>query len=107
MLIRILLRFDRQFHPAGVDNQEQQKVDRAMSNILEFLVLDDAGDGSPDRTTFQYLEVGDLIDADNPEAICRQTPGISVAPEHLLGPFLERGIQARRLPVARAVWLQI
>jgi len=94
VVIRIFLGLDCQFHPAGVNDQEQQQVDRAMPNIFEFLVLDGAGDGSPDRTSFQYLKVGDLIDADDPETICRQTPGISVTPEHLLSPFLEGDIQA-------------
>ena len=97
----------RHLHPARVDDQEQQQVDRAVPGVLELLLLDGAGDGPADRAPLQHLEVGHLIDRHRPDALAGQPLGIAVAPEHLLGPLLELGVEAGRPPVAGAVRLQV
>jgi len=105
--LRILLGLDSQFHPAGVDDQEQQQVNRAMPDVLELLMCDRARPRTPDRTPLQNLQVGHLIDANDPEPSRGQTLGISVAPQHPLGPLLELRVEATRLPVSGAVRLQV
>src|SRR5947209_15590891 len=105
--LRILLGLDSQFHPAGVDDQEQQQVNRAMPDVLELLMFDRARPRTPDRTPLQNLQVGHLIDANDPEPSRSQILGISVAPQHPLGPLLELRVEATGLPVSGAVRLQV
>src|SRR5438132_9042863 len=83
----IFLRLDDQFHSAAVDDQEQQQVYGAVSLVLELLLFNRTWPRTPDWASLQNLEVWNLIDANDPESACSQTLGISVAPQHLLGPF--------------------
>src|SRR5205085_4995762 len=78
-----------------------------MPRVLEFLLFDPTRPRTPDRPPLHNLQVGDLIDAHDPEPARGQTLGISVAPQHPLGPLLELRIEASRLPVACAVRLQV
>src|SRR5437868_7109219 len=48
--------FHSDFHPTGVDDQEQQQVDGPVTGIVEFLLLDAARNRPPDRLPFQHLE---------------------------------------------------
>src|SRR2546428_835192 len=75
--------------------------------VLELPLLDEAGDGPAQRPPFEDLGVGDLVGADDPEALVGQTPGVGVAPQHLLRPLLEAAVAPGGLPVTRAVRLQI
>ncbi len=95
------------FHLAAVNDQEVQDVDRPMAGVLELLLFDRAGNRSTDRVAFQDLMVGYLIGADDPIAPLGQAVGVGVAPEDLLGPLLELGIQASRPPVAGPMRLQV
>lgn len=103
----VLRGFHGDFHPPRVHDQEQQEVDCPMARVLKLLPFDEARDRPPDRTPLQHLKVGHLIDGYGPEALAGQSFRISVAPQHLLGPLLELGVQARSPPVAGAVWLQV
>lgn len=78
-----------------------------MPRVIEFLLLNRAGDRSADGFSFQHLKGGDLIDADNPHALFGQACRIPIAPQDLLRSLLEPDIQACRLPVTGAVRLQI
>ena len=69
------------FHPAAVNDQEVQDVDRPMPGVLELLLFDRARDRSTDRVAFKDLVVGDLIGADHPIAPLYQAVGVGVAPE--------------------------
>jgi hypothetical protein len=95
------------FHPAAVNDQEVQDVDRPMPGVLELLLFDRARDRSTDRVAFKDLMVGDLIGADHPIGSLGQAVGVGVAPEDLFGPLLELGIQVSRPPVTGQVRLQI
>jgi hypothetical protein len=95
------------FHPAAVNDQDVQDVDRPMPGVLELLLFDRARDRSTDRLAFKDLVVGDLIGADHPIAPLDQTVGVGVAPKDLLGPLLELGVQASRPPVPGPVRLQV
>ena len=83
-------------HSPGVDNQEGQEVHGAVPGVVELALLDRAGDGPADRTPFEYLEVGDLIGADNPVAPPCQRLGVPVAPEDFLGAGLEPRVKPGR-----------
>ena len=94
-------------HLAGVDDQERQDADRPVPGVLEFLLLDRAGDGPADRPPLEHLAVRHLIRADDPDTSPRQPPGVGVAPEHLLGPLLEAGVDPGGSPVPGAVRLEV
>ena len=98
---------DAQLHPSGVHDQEQQQVDRAVSGVLEFLLLDVTRKRPTDRLAFQHLKVGHFIGTDDPDAPTGQALGIGVAPQHLLRSLLEALVQPRRAPVPRAVRLEV
>jgi hypothetical protein len=104
---RILGGLDGQLHAAGVDDQEQQQVDRPVARVLELALLDGPRDRPAGRLARQHLEVRHLVHADHPQALGGQTRRMYIAPQHLLGALLELGVEVRRLPVARAVRLQI
>lgn len=95
------------FHPAAVDDQDVQDVDRPMPRVLELLLFDRARYRSTDRVTFKDLVVGDLVGADHPIAPLDQAVSVGVAPEDLLCPLLELGVQASRPPVTCPVRLQV
>ena len=97
----------RRFHPAAVNDQEVQDVNRPMPGVLELPLFDRAGDRTTDRVSFQDLMVRNLIGTDYPVALLDQTVGVGVAPEDLLGPLLELSIQVSSPPVAGAVGLQV
>ncbi len=78
-----------------------------MSGVLELPLLDRAGDRSPDRVPLQDLAIGLLIDADHPITPAGQPLSVGIAPEDLLGPGLELGIEPGRLPVPGAVRLEV
>ena len=66
-IVRRVFRLDaRRFHPAAMNDQEVQNVDRPMSGVLELPLFDRARDRTTDRMAFQDLMVGDLIGADHP-----------------------------------------
>ncbi len=88
-------------------SQEHQHVHCPVPDVVELLLLDRSRDRSADRTTLQYLECRDFIDTHYPDALFRKPSRISIAPKDLLRSFLESGIQARRLPIAGAMRLQI
>src|SRR5512135_2260858 len=88
-------------------HQEHQHVDRPMPDVVELLLLDRPGDRSADRVTLQDLEGRDLIDTYHPDTLFGKPSRIGIAPEDLLCPLLEPGVQASRLPVAGAMGLQI
>src|SRR5512140_203790 len=106
-VFRIVVRQERQFHQTAMDHQEHQHVDRPMPDVVELLLLDRPRDRSADRLTLRDLKGRDLIDTYHPDALFGKPSRIGIAPKDLLRPLLEPGIQASRLPVAGAVWLQI
>ena len=107
-IVHRVLRLDaRRFHQAAVNDQEVQNVDRSMASVLELPLLNRAGDRTPNRVAFENLMVGNLIGADDAIALLGQAVGVGVAPEDLLSPLLELGIQASRPPVASPVGLQV
>src|SRR5262249_18687617 len=95
---RVLRGLDRQLHPARVDDQEEQQVHGAVPGVLELLLLDGAGEGSPDRATLQTVEVGLLIDGPHPEALMGEPLCIRITPKDLLGPL--------RSPSPNPFWLR-
>ncbi len=94
-------------HIARVDDQEGQDVDSAVADVFELLLLDRAGDRPADRVALQNLLVGHLVGADDPDPSPGQPLGVGVAPEHLLGPIFELGVEPGRPPVAGPMWLEI
>jgi hypothetical protein len=90
-----------------MNDQEGQDIDRAVPCIIELALCDRAGDRRPARMAFQDLEVGLLIDTDHPEASTGQPLGVGVAPEDLLGTFLELRVDAGCPPIPRAVRLKV
>ena len=98
---------DHRLHLAGVNDQEDQDGNGSMALVFKLLLLDRAGNRAADRSAFQDLVIGDLIDADIPQPLLGQAMGIIVAPQHFLGPLFELGIPPRCLPIARAMRLQI
>lgn len=91
-------------HTAGRHEQRHHEVDSAMTNILELAVLDVAWSHWAGRTSpFECLEVGHLIDANDKLSLCRQFPGIFIAPQDTRGASTKFLIERRRLPVTRAV----
>jgi len=106
-VVGVLRGFHGDFHPARVDDREQQQVDRPVAGVLELLPPDETRDRPPDRTPLQHPEVGRLIDGHGPDVLAGQTPRIPVAPEYFLRTFLEAGVQANGLPVAGAVRPQV
>ena len=94
-------------HLPRMDHQEGQDVDRAVAGVLELLLLDRAGDRPADRAAFQHLEVGHLVGADDPDPLLGQSFGVGVAPEHLLGPLLEPGVESGGPPVPSPVRLEV
>jgi hypothetical protein len=64
------------FHATAVDDQKQQHIDSTVAGILKLLLLDRAGDSPPDGGTFKRLQIGHLIDTDDPKAAVRQTLSI-------------------------------
>jgi hypothetical protein len=107
VVLGVLAVLGRHLHPSTVDDQEEQQVDRAVAGVLELLLLDRAGDGSPDRVTFQHLVVGLLVHGHHPDALAGQPFRIGIAPKDLLRPLLELFVETRRLPVAGPVRLQV
>src|SRR5215475_8730223 len=103
MVIRLQ---EYQFHEASVNYQEHQHILGAMPLVIKFLLLDRTRDRAADRLTFQYLEVRDLINAHDPDALFRQPSRISIAPQHLLRSLFEPRIQPSCFPVAGAMGLQ-
>src|SRR5208337_1548881 len=100
-IVHRVLRLDaRRLHQAAVNDQEVQNVDRPMPGVLELPLLDRAGDRTTNRVAFQNLMVGYLIGADDAIALLGQAVGVGVAPEDLLSPLFELGIQAGRPPIA-------
>ena len=83
----------RRFHPAAMDDQEVQDVDRPMPRVLEFSLFDRARDRTADRVAFQDLMVGHLIGAGHPIALLGEARGVGVAPKDLLRPLFELGIR--------------
>ncbi len=98
---------DRCLHPAGVDDQEYQDVDGPVARVFKLLLLDRTGNRTADRTPFQDLAIGDLINADIPKPLRGQSIGIAVTPQHFLGALFEFGIPPHRFPIACAVRLQV
>src|SRR5271165_2662506 len=92
IVLRVLRLEARRFHPAAVNDQEVQDVDRPMPGVLELPLFDRARDRMPDRVAFQDLMVGHLISADHPITPLGQAVGVAVAPKDLLGPLLKLGI---------------
>jgi hypothetical protein len=95
------------FHSSTMNDQEDQDVDRAVPRRVELALCDRAGGRRPARMSFQDLEVGLLIDTDDPEAPPSQPLGMGVAPEDLLGTFLEPSVDMGRPPIPRAVGLEV
>jgi len=107
-IVHRVLRLDaRRLHQAAVNDQEVQNVDRPMPGVLELPFLDRAGNRTTNRVAFQNLMVGYLIGADDAIALLGQAVGVGLAPEDLLSPLFELGIQASRPPVASPVRLQV
>lgn len=104
---RIFLVQNGQLHEASVDNQKQQHVDRPMADILELPLLDRTRNRPSDWRAFQDLEIRDLVDRHGPEALPGQAGSIAVAPEYFFGSLLELSIQVRRLPIPRAMRVQV
>jgi len=94
-------------HPTGMDNQKHQHVNRPMAYIFELLLFDRTGNGPPKGVTFQGLEVGNLIHADDPNSLLGQTVSIGVAPQNLLGSLFEPVIQTHGLPIPGSMRLQV
>ena len=92
IVLRILRLHAGRFHQAAVNDQEVQKVDRSMPDILELLLLDRAGDRSTNRAAFQNLMVGYLVGADHTIALLGQAIGVCIAPEDFFSSLLELGI---------------
>ena len=98
---------DHRLHPPGVNGQEDQDVNGPVARVLELLLFNRTGDRSANRTPFQDLAIGDLINADIPKPLRGQALGVAVAPQHFLGPLLELRIPPCRFPIACAVRLQV
>ena len=97
----------RCLHPSTMDDQERQDVDRAVSGVLELLLLDRAGDRVADRASLQNLAVRFLIGTDHPIAPLGQPIGVGIAPKNLLRPPFELGIDSGGPPVSCAVRLEV
>jgi hypothetical protein len=80
---------DHGCHPARVNDQEHQDVNGPVARVLELLLLDRTGNRSAERTPFQDLAIGNLINADIPQPLRGQALGMAVAPQHFLSPVLE------------------
>src|SRR5271170_6963520 len=104
-MFAVVCRQEYQFHQAGMHNQEHQHVDRSMSSVVKFLLLNRSGDRSTDRDALQDLEGRNLIDTHYPDALFGKSSRIPIAPKDLLRPLLELGIEPRSLPVAGAMGL--
>jgi hypothetical protein len=107
VMLCIFMVQDGHLHAAGMDNQEQQQVDRPMADVFELPLLDRPWNSSSDRSAFQNLEIRDLIYRHRPEALPCQPGSVSIAPEYSFGSLLELGIQAGGLPIPRTMRLQI
>lgn len=107
VVLRVLFGFHGHLHPAGVDDEKEQQVDCPMPLVLKLLLLDGTRNRSADRATFQNLMVGHLIRRYRPDALASQPFRIGIAPENLLRPVLELGVEAGGLPVTGAVRLQV
>ncbi len=106
-MFAIVRRQEHQFHQPGMHYQEYQHIDGAMPCVIKFLLLNRSRDGSADAMAFQDLEVRNLVDTDDPDALVRETCRIPIAPKDLLRSVLESLIQASRLPIASAMRLKI
>ena len=60
-----------------------------------------------DRDPFQDLAVGHLVGTHHPDPAPGQPLGLGIAPEHLLRPLLEPGVEAACPPVACPMGLQV
>src|SRR4051794_17664441 len=52
VMVRVFFRQHGSFHLAAMHNQEHQQINRAMSDVLKFLLFDMTGNGSSDRLPF-------------------------------------------------------
>src|SRR5512135_1653808 len=107
IVLRIVVRQERQLHQPAMDHQEHQHVDRPMPGVVELLLLNRPRDRAADRVPLQDLAGRDLIDTHYPDALFGKPRRIRIAPKDLLRPLLEPGIHTSRLPVAGAMGLQI
>ena len=107
VVVMVILFQKDQLHQSRMHDEKQQHVYCSMSGIVEFLLFNRAGNGSPDRITFQNLEGRDFIDAHHPDALVRQPSCIPIAPKDLLRSFFELSIQPSRLPITGAMGLQV
>src|SRR5277367_3658324 len=96
-----------QLHQPTMHYQEHQHVHGPMPGVVKLLLLDGPGDCSAERPTLQDLEGRNLIDTHNPDPLLGKSRRICIAPKDLLRSRLEPGVEARRLPVACAMRLQI
>ena len=103
----IILRQEYQIHQPGMHYQEYQHVHCPMPGVVELLLLDRSRDRSADRSTLQDLESWDFIDTHHPDAVSCKPSRIPIAPKDLLRSLFELSIQARCLPIAGAMGLQI
>ena len=81
----LVVRFqEHQLHEPGMNYQKHQHIDGPVPGVIELLLLNRSGDRSANRFSFQHLKGGNLIDAYNPDALCRQACRIPIAPKDLL-----------------------
>src|SRR5271165_5738404 len=84
-------------------------LSRVVPCVVELLLLDRSRDRSADRITLQERQSWDFIDTHthHPDAPFCKPSRIPIAPKDLLRSLLEPSIQARCLPIAGAMGLQI
>lgn len=104
---RVLHRRTHCLHASAVGRQKHQRVDRAVADVLELLPLDQPRNRPTNWMALQSLQVRHLIDTDDPNAVLCQRLSMGIAPQDRRRPGQKLLIQSGRLPVARAMRLQI
>ena len=94
-------------HSSAVNYQECEDIDRTMSDVLELLMFDEAGNGATDRRAFQHLQVWHFVNADDPDATLGQEFSMGIAPQDRAGSGQELLIEPGGFPVTGAVRLQV
>lgn len=103
----VFMRRAGRLHTAAVHDQKQPHIDRPMTRVFKLLLLDRTGSSTTHGIAFDGLQIGHLIDADDPNLASHQTLGIGITPQNCLRVLLKLRVQARHFPVPRAMRLQI
>lgn len=108
IVLRIVLRYAMPDHLPTVDIQVEQHIDGAMADVFELRTPHQPWSSRPGRTqSFQRLDVGFFVDADDQITIGNKAFDVLIAPEDLLGPVLKLLIDTGRFPIFVAVRLKV